>query len=99
MRTHSKRRSHAAQFLTVNSTRRNRSFQGYSWYDMRPRIVDTAVLVDDLPYEDWLPEGGRPDRIELDITISQNHLPERHIRLNALIHVDSEETIWNGPCF
>jgi Histidine kinase-, DNA gyrase B-, and HSP90-like ATPase len=73
-------------------------FQGYSWYDMRPRIVDAEVFVDDVSYEDWSANAGRPDRIEVEVTLKEAH-GERQVRLPALIHVDSEETIDNGRYF
>lgn len=74
-------------------------FSGYSWYDRRPRIVATAVFLDGIPYKEWTADRGRPERIEVEITIEKAGGPERHVRLNAFIHVDSEATVWNEACF
>jgi hypothetical protein len=74
-------------------------FAGYSWYDSRPRIVDAAVFLDGIGYEDWAPASGRPEKIEVEVTIAENNLPCRHQRLDAFIHVDSNESLWNGNCF
>lgn len=66
------------------------SFKGYSWYDRLPTIVDTAVLVDNIPYEDWRKnKHPRPERIDLEIAFEQAGT-SRDVRLPALIHVDSE---------
>lgn len=66
------------------------SFQGYSWYDSLPMITDTAVLVDNVPYEDWRKnEHIRPERIDLEITMEQAGTSQ-DVRLPAVIHVDSE---------
>jgi hypothetical protein len=73
--------------------------KGYSWYDNRPAIVDTAVFVDGVEYEAWKPDGGRPEKIEVEVSIAQTDMPERRVRVNALIHVDFEASIWDGPCF
>lgn len=74
----------------------NPDFQGYSWYDSRPLIDDTAVLVDDAP---WVDSGDRPEKIEVEISISQQGFPTRDLRLPAVIHVDSDEPIWNSTPF
>lgn len=74
-------------------------FQGYAWYDIRPRIVDVAVLLDGVLYEDWPEDARRPERIEVEITLTQSQGPERQVRINALIHADAERTIWDSSCF
>jgi hypothetical protein len=66
------------------------AFQGYSWYDSLPMITDTAVLVDNVPYEDWCKtERPRPDHIDLVITMEQAGTSQ-DVRLPAVIHVDSD---------
>jgi hypothetical protein len=66
------------------------AFQGYSWYDSLPMITDTAVLVDNVPYEDWRKtEHPRPDHIDLEITMEQAGTSQ-DVRLPAVIHVDSD---------
>jgi hypothetical protein len=64
--------------------------EGYSWYDQLPRIVETAVFVEGVPYEKWQASGGgRPGSIEVEVTIEQKGAAERKTRLPAKIHVDS----------
>src|SRR5579864_4581682 len=74
-------------------------FSGYSWYGRRPRIVETAVFLDGIPYEEWTADRERPERIEVEITIAQAGESERHLRLDAFIHVDPDESVWNEACF
>jgi len=66
-------------------------YAGYAWYDRLPRIVDTAVLVDGVLYDDW-PEGSeRPAKIQIEVTIAESGQPERSIRLPTLIHAPTDE--------
>lgn len=74
-------------------------FKGYSWYERQPRIIDTAVFLDGIPYEEWTADRERPERIEVEITIAQAGESERHLRLDAFIHVDSDASVWNEACF
>jgi hypothetical protein len=66
-------------------------FAGYTWYDRLPRIVDTAVLVDGVPYADWPDTAERPAKIEIEITIAESAQEERSVCLPGLIHVESDE--------
>ena len=74
-------------------------FAGYTWYDSRPRIVDTEVFLDGVPYNPKAALPGRPKKIELAVTIEQMNLPPRDVLLNAFVHVDSDSTTWDGTCF
>jgi anti-sigma regulatory factor (Ser/Thr protein kinase) len=65
---------------------------GYSWYDRLPQIVDSAVFLDGIPYEEWTkPEEDRPQRIEIEITLAEAGKSPRQLRLPALIHVDPSD--------
>lgn len=67
-------------------------FAGYSWYDRLPQIVDSAVFLDGIFYEEWTkPEEDRPQRIEIEITLAEAGKLSRQLRLPALIHVDSSD--------
>jgi hypothetical protein len=67
-------------------------FAGYSWYDRLPRIIDSAVFLDGIPYEEWsTPEENRPQRIEIEITLAEAGKPSRQLRIPALIHVDQSD--------
>jgi len=89
---------HCGAVLQGELFREEPQFQGYSWYDIRPRIVDAAVCMDGVLYEDWPENADRPDKIAVEITLKDAH-SERQLQLEALIHVDSELAIWSGPCF
>jgi len=66
-------------------------YAGYAWYDRVPRIVDSAVLVDGILYDDW-PEGSeRPAKIQVEVTISESGQPLRSVRLPTLIHARTSE--------
>jgi hypothetical protein len=68
-------------------------FDGYSWYDRLPRVAGTRILLDDVSWEDWSsPDGVRPAKIEIELTIEQADLRDRTLRLPALIHVDTNCT-------
>lgn len=64
-------------------------YAGYTWYDPLPRIVDTAVWVDGVRYDDWPATAERPAKIEMEVTIAQAGEPDRVVRLPALIHAAS----------
>jgi hypothetical protein len=67
-------------------------FVGYAWYDRLPRIVDSAVFVDGIPYEECTKPGeNRPQRIEVEITLAEAGKPSRELRIPALIHVDQPD--------
>ena len=81
---------HAGARLEGELYRDETQFDGYSWYDILPRIAATRVLLDDVAWEEWSsPDGARPANIEVELTIEQTGLPDRTLRLPALIHVDS----------
>jgi hypothetical protein len=61
-------------------------YAGYAWYGRVPRIVDTAVLVDGILYDDWPERSERPAKIQIEVTISESGQPERSVRLPTLIH-------------
>ena len=65
-------------------------YDGYSWYDRLPRIVDTAVFVDGTHYDERQSGTARPERMEIEVTIEQRGTGQRTLRLPAMIHVDSE---------
>jgi hypothetical protein len=68
-------------------------FDGYSWYDRLPRVAGTRIFLDDVAWEDWSsPDGVRPTNIEVELTIEQADLPDRTLRVPALIHVDTKGT-------
>jgi hypothetical protein len=67
-------------------------WNGYAWYQKLPRITGCAVLIDDLPSEDW-PQGNskRPEKIEIELRIVHPGETERRLRLPAWIHVFASE--------
>lgn len=67
-------------------------YDGYSWYDRLPRIVDTAVFLDGILYDDWAEAAGRPAKMEIEVTIDQAGQSPRRLRLPALIHVPSNDS-------
>jgi hypothetical protein len=78
--------------LPGNLYKEEAQFAGYSWYDRLPQIVDSAVFLDGIPYEEWTkPAEDRPQRIEIEITLAEAGKSSRHLRLPALIHVDQSD--------
>lgn len=73
-------------------------FEGYSWYNKRPKMVNVEILIDNQSYADWSQSvNPRPDKIEVEITFEQSH-SESQFLVPALIHVDSD-VIGQGPSF
>lgn len=67
-------------------------FAGYGWYDSMPKITDSTVILDGTLYEEWRNNSqGRPQRIELELTVQYQGEAFRDIRLPALIHVDPSD--------
>jgi hypothetical protein len=78
--------------LTHRLYREEPQFSGYSWYDALPKIVDSAISLDGTPYEEWRKSSReRPQRIEIEITISNPAGNSHNLRLPALIHVDPSD--------
>jgi hypothetical protein len=68
-------------------------YSGYSWYDALPRLIDTAIRVDGMPWDEspQFTSENRPFKIEVVLTLSQRGQSDRFVALPAQIHVDSEE--------
>jgi hypothetical protein len=77
--------------LAGNLYKEEAQFIGYSWYDRLPQIVDSAVLLDSIPYEEWTKPEDRPQQIEIEITLEEANNSSRQLRLPALIHVDQSD--------
>jgi hypothetical protein len=77
--------------LAENLYKEEAQFIGYSWYDHLPQIVDSAVFLDSIPYEEWTKPEDRPQQIEIEITLEEAGKPSRQLRLPALIHVDQSD--------
>jgi hypothetical protein len=83
---------HSGAALPGNLYKEEAQFAGYSWYDCLPQIVDSAVFLDGIPYEEWTkPEEDRPQRIEIVITLEESGNPSRQLHISALIHVDQSD--------
>ncbi len=69
-------------------------FQGYSWYNGLPLLLDTEVLVDRLPFKAWRTSSLlRPEEIEVAVTITQFGRPDSVQYLPSAIHVLEEEDL------
>ena len=67
-----------------------REYEGYTWYDALPRVVDAEVLLDGIPYEEASTGNGRPEKIEVALTIEQAGIPSRSELLPTFVHVNSD---------
>jgi len=74
-------------------------FTGYSWYDNRPRIVDTEIFLDGIAFDRKTHSANRPKKIEVEVAIEQANTPERRIRFSTPVHVESDSSIWFDFCF
>lgn len=67
-------------------------FAGYAWYDSLPKITDSVVVLDGIPYEEWRKGSHeRPQQIDLKLTVADPAGSSHEIRLPALVHVDSSD--------
>jgi hypothetical protein len=66
------------------------AFEGYSWYDTLPRLIDTSISADGISYQTWAEEDRpRPQAMELAVTLTQAGR-SRVVRLPIAIHVTNE---------
>jgi len=74
-------------------------FSGYTWYDNRPRVVDTEIFLDGIAFDRKTLSANRPKKIEVEVAIEHANAPERRARLNTPVHVESDSSIWYDFCF
>ena len=82
---------HSGAVLEWNLYREEPKYEGYSWYDRLPRIANTRLLLDEVPWEDWSAKQERPASIIVELTIEQAGVSQQLRRLSALVHVDTSE--------
>lgn len=83
--------------------RADRSFEGYTWYDALPVVIDTSVAADGIPFDEWSDDSApRPETLTVAISIRQANLPDTSVELPAAIHVvGGDDATWDsdGPEF
>jgi hypothetical protein len=83
---------HSGATLDADLYHEKPEFQGYSWYDALPCVIQAEVLIDGCQAEESPLLGGhaRASTIDVVVTVAQRGQKERVVRLPAHIHVDSE---------
>ena len=78
----------------------NPAFRGYAWYDNLPVVTEATIFVDDVAYDDWKTTSvGRPQKIEIEVSVQQRGIADRYCRLPALIHAEPNDWNWYEPDF
>jgi hypothetical protein len=83
---------HSGATLDYVLYRESPGYEGYTWYNNLPRLVDVEVTIQEGPEAELLPaEDVRPCKIDLALTVQQQGLENRIIVIPAYVHVESEE--------
>jgi hypothetical protein len=83
---------HSSATLDYVLYREAPGFEGYSWYQNLPVLIDVEVTIHEGPEAQLLPtEDARPNKIDLALTVQQQGQEDRIIALPAFVHVESEE--------
>ncbi len=83
---------HSGAALDYVLYRESPSFEGYSWYQNLPRLIDVEVTIHDAPDAEHSPDqDSRPNKIDLALTAQQQGRDDRIIELPAFLHVDSDD--------